>query len=139
MSMGILLLLICLLTIASSGMNRMQHKRSNTSMLKVVFVHIPQASKGVGMLKRERFSSTSRSSEQELHVFWCELVQCNLIIVDSAVDHVGFFLLQQNHSRLYGILNTKTSDNTRTSLTNTMASISTLPFSSRVPPATKVS
>lgn len=42
--------------------------------------------------------SQSCSSEQELHVFRGQLVEGNLVIVDGAVDHIGFLLLKENHS-----------------------------------------
>ena len=40
------------------------------------------------------------TAEQELHVLWRQLFHSDLIIIDSAVYHVCFLLLQHDHTRL---------------------------------------
>ena len=39
-----------------------------------------------------------RPSEQELHIFWSELIDGDLVVVDGPIDHVRFLLLQQHHA-----------------------------------------
>lgn len=63
------------------------------------------------------------STEQELHILGCQLVEGNLIIVDSAVDHVGLLLLQQNHPGFNRVFNDKAGDDTRTTLPNSVATV----------------
>ena len=68
-----------------------------------------------------------------MHILRRQLLHRCLVVVDRAVDHVGFLLLQHDHARLDRIFDAETSDDTWTLLANTMASIGRLPFSSRVP------
>lgn len=82
-------------------------------------------------------TSRSTSAEQELHVFWCQFVQSNLIVVDSSIDHVCLLFLKQDHSWLDWIFNDEPCDNTRPTLANTMATICWLPLRSWVPPSVK--
>jgi hypothetical protein len=77
----------------------------------------------------------SCAAEQELEVFWAQAVHGNLVVVDCTSNHSSFLLLQRHHTRLDTILNTETGDHTGSLLTNAMASISGLPFSSRIPPS----
>ena len=75
------------------------------------------------------------AAEQELHVLGCQLLHGDLVLVDCAVDHVRLLLLQHDHARLDGVFNAQASDDTRPLLTDTMATVSRLPFGCRVPPS----
>lgn len=75
------------------------------------------------------------STEQKLHVLRRQLLHGDLIVIDGTVDHVGLLFLEHDHPRFNGIFDTKSSDNTRTLLADTMATISRLPFCCRVPPS----
>lgn len=79
-----------------------------------------------------------RSSEQELHVLRSQFVQCNLVIIDGTVDHVGFLLLEEHHPRFDRVFNTKASDDAGTTLANAVASIGGLPFGGRIPPPSEI-
>jgi hypothetical protein len=76
------------------------------------------------------------TAEQELEILWAQAIHSNLVVVDCTSNHSGFLLLQSDHTRLHAIFDAETSDDARAFLTNTMASISGLPFSSRIPPTT---
>ena len=75
------------------------------------------------------------TTEQKLHILRRQTLHSTLIRVDSRIDHIRLLLLQQDHSTLNRILNTQSCDRARTGLSNTMTTISGLPFSSRVPPS----
>ena len=83
------------------------------------------------------FESVLCSTKQELHVLWRELIHSDLVIVDSPIDHVSFLLLQQHHSRFDRVFDAETSNNARSSLSNPVASVCTLPFGGRIPPPVK--
>lgn len=42
-------------------------------------------------------------AEKELHILWRQLLHSDLIIIDSAVDHVRLLLLQHHHAALDGV------------------------------------
>jgi len=60
-----------------------------------------------------------------------------LVIIDGAIDHVCLLLLKQDHSRFDGIFDAKAGDDAGTALTDAMATVGRLPFSSGVPPPVK--
>ena len=76
-----------------------------------------------------------RASEQELHILRRELLHARLIVVDGAVDHVGFLLLKHDHTRLHRVFDAQASDDTRPLLTDAVTAVSGLPFSCWVPPS----
>lgn len=75
------------------------------------------------------------AAEQKLHILRRELLHSNLIIINGAINHMSFLLLQHDHARFNRVFNAKTCDNTRTFLANAMTAVSGLPFSGRVPPS----
>ncbi len=77
-------------------------------------------------------------TEEELQVLRCQLVHGNLVVVDGAVDHVGFLFLQQDHARLDRVLDAKARDDAWAPLSDSVAAVSALPFGSRIPPADTV-
>lgn len=62
-------------------------------------------------------------TEQELHVLGREFLHGDLIVIDGAVDHVGFFLLQHDHPGLDRVLDAKPRDDARTLLADTVTTI----------------
>lgn len=75
------------------------------------------------------------AAEQKLHILRRELLHGNLIIIDSAINHMRLLLLQHDHARFNRVFNAKTCDNTRTFLANAMTAVSGLPFRGWVPPS----
>jgi len=75
-----------------------------------------------------------RTPKEELQIFGAQAIHSNLVIVNRSSDHGSLLLLQRDHARLDTVLDTETGDNARSLLSNTMASISGLPFGSWVPP-----
>jgi hypothetical protein len=78
------------------------------------------------------------TAEQELQIFRTEAIHSNLVVVDRSSNHSCLLLLQCNHTRLNTILDAETGNDTRATLTDTMATIGRLPLSSGVPPSTNV-
>lgn len=74
------------------------------------------------------------ASEKELHILRAQSIHRFVICIDSGVDHTRLLLLDQYHSALDGIFNTKTRDGAGSSLSNAMATIGRLPLSCRIPP-----
>lgn len=74
------------------------------------------------------------ATKQELQVLRSQFVHGNFVAVDSSTNHVGLLLLEKHHTRFDRVFDAETGDDTRTSLADTMASISRLPLSCRVPP-----
>lgn len=96
----------------------------------------PACKRGTSKDVNTRSSPSSlASTKQELHVLWRQLLHGDLVVIDGTVDHVGLLFLEHDHPRFNGIFDTKSSDNTRTLLADTMATISRLPFCCRVPPS----
>jgi hypothetical protein len=91
---------------------------------------MPQTAEGEGRSGNGILGTT----EQELHILWGQTLHCRIVSVDSGVDHVCLLLLEQHHTRLDRILNAQSSDRARASLSDTMATISTLPLCRRIPP-----
>lgn len=83
---------------------------------------------------KEKKTTNLAPAEQELHILGRETLHSSIIRIDSRVDHVGFLLLQQNHSALNGVFNAESGNGARTSLANAMAAVRRLPFRSWVPP-----
>ena len=73
--------------------------------------------------------------EQELHVFGRKLLHRDLVVVDRAVDHVGFLFLQHDHAALDRVLDAETSDHARAFLSDAVAAICGLPLGGGVPPS----
>lgn len=82
------------------------------------------------------FFPPSTPAEKELHVAWGQPFQrLVLVLIDRAIDHVCFLLLQQNHTRLDRVFNAKSSDNAWSSLPDTVTTIGALPFRCGIPPS----
>ena len=73
-----------------------------------------------------------------MHVLRRQLLHSHLVIVDRAVDHVGFLLLQHDHTALDGVLDAEASDDARAFLTDTMTAVCRLPFCGWVPPSVDI-
>lgn len=85
---------------------------------------------------RPPFFPPSTPAEKELHVAWGQPFQrLVLVLIDRAIDHVCFLLLQQNHTRLDRVFDAKSSDNAWPSLPDTVTTIGALPFRCGIPPS----
>ena len=73
--------------------------------------------------------------EQELHILRGKLLHSDLVIIDSAIDHISFLLLEHDHTALDRVLDAKPGDHARALLADTVAAICGLPFCGWVPPS----
>lgn len=74
------------------------------------------------------------SSKEELKILRSERLHGSIIRVDCGVDHTGLLLLKKYHATFDGILDAKSSNGTRSRLSNAVASVSRLPLRGGIPP-----
>lgn len=82
-----------------------------------------------------RLHPSSTAPKQKLHIFRRKLLHRDLIVIDRAIDHVGFLFLQHDHPALDRVLDAQTRDHARAFLSDPMAAISGLPFGGGIPPS----
>ncbi len=75
------------------------------------------------------------SAEQELEILGAQLLHSHLVVVDTGTNHASFLLLEQDHTRLDGVFDAETRDDTRALLADAVATVGGLPLCSRVPPS----
>lgn len=121
----------------ASQYNALQSHRRRSHWIRNVDNHVEKkkASNHISQFLIPQHDRCLGAAEQELHVLRCQLLHGDLVLVDCAVDHVRLLLLQHDHARLDGVFNAQASDDTRPLLTDTMATVSRLPFGCRVPPS----
>lgn len=70
-----------------------------------------------------------------MKIFRTQRLHRCVVGVDRAIDHIGFLLLQEDHTTLDGVLNTETGDGTGARLADSVASIGRLPLRRGIPPS----
>jgi len=64
-----------------------------------------------------------RAPEKKLHIFGCQLLHRDLVVIDGAVNHVRLLLLQQDHARLDRVLDAEARDDAGTFLADSVTSV----------------